>query len=141
MRPLRVKNLLAVLAVIALLFPNPTGFKHKTIYRPDPPYAMGRGNQLPEDCTIISTEAFVRLKPIAYWCKILSLHMKSTDASFTGGHTVVVWKITPVSHVLVYDREGTVQVDTISETAEDIKAAIQKLLKETITITEAHFVE
>jgi hypothetical protein len=64
---------------------------------------------------IVATEYYARLKPVAYWVQIMAFSATVNGVPAKVGHAVVVWKLSRYGHVLVGDAQGTVELQTASE--------------------------
>jgi hypothetical protein len=76
------------------------------------------------DCMVVATELYQRLVEANIWfSKILMFDVTENGKRITG-HAVVVWKITPDGNVYAGDADGTLELDTNSEDAENILLAL-----------------
>jgi hypothetical protein len=82
---------------------------------------------LPNDCAIVATEAYARLNDSAAWCHILRFDIIFPD--HVSGHAVCVWQIELGGKVCVYDRNGTMALETSSRDPRDIVSAMQKVAR------------
>jgi hypothetical protein len=89
-----------------------------------------------QDCAVVATELYARLKPSAYWARIFFFQYTRPDG-FKSGHAVVVWKVDANTQVLVGDRGGTYAIDTSFTDLDLIKAEIES--KNGFTITDAQW--
>lgn len=81
------------------------------------------------DCLIVATEAFSRLKTTASWARIASFHVTRNQEE-VGGHAVVFFQPTSSSNVFMYDRAGSQDLGTQSHDLTDLTGAFNKLLAE-----------
>ncbi len=78
------------------------------------PLALGPRN-IPNDCVLLATEAFVRLRAAGVWVRMVHLGVMVQGTKF--GHAVVCWQPAPGMRILMYDEtlfHGTLQLPTSS---------------------------
>ena len=98
------------------------------------------------DCLLVATENYHRIKPSATWSNILIVRFRIDNSVEIYGHAMVVWKITPRSHVFMADSHGGADLPVTTTFIEDVLAGVQQFWNthshnhKTYTITEGHFV-
>jgi len=98
------------------------------------------GNDLPNDCAILATEANARLATSAAWSQVLFIQVFDFKKLRTFGHALAVWQIHKDGAIIVYDGTGAADLKTHSHQANDIAVELNKL-NPTQPIFEAHFIQ
>lgn len=98
------------------------------------------GNDLPNDCAIVATEASARLGTSAAWSQVLLVKFIDVKTMRVSSHVMIAWQIHKDGAILIYDSDGTLPLDTHSQSAFDIAAAINKVNPKQ-PIFEAKFVQ
>jgi hypothetical protein len=80
------------------------------------------------DCLIVATETYARLKNTAYWARIAGFDY-SANTRNTPGHAVVLYQPTQGSTVWLYDEVGSRDLATKSHDLNELKEAISLWLK------------
>jgi hypothetical protein len=90
-----------------------------------PPPATDKKN----DCLIVATEAYARLKKTSYWAIIGGFTVSQLDNTLIGGHAAVFYQPTTGSNVWAYDRSGSLDLFTQSHDVSDILSAYNARLR------------
>jgi hypothetical protein len=98
---------------------------------PAPQYAQPRrepvtAGRTPEDCAIIAAQAFSKLKPVTAWCQIIDLQF--TNETGGHGHAIVAYKYQTQGNVMLYDADGTLEIQTSATDTGSIMLAFQTRL-------------
>lgn len=98
---------------------------------------------IPNDCAILATEVFARIRPTGCWVKVLHLTIM-LNKLFLIGHAVTVWQLEPNGPILVYDNtlfHGTIVLPISSRDPKAISAALAAGAPSTINILGGNFYE
>lgn len=97
---------------------------------------------LRNECAIVATTAYERLRATGAWVQILDVSIE-----FTGGHVVghamVVWQIRPGAHICIYDQtfiDGTAEMKVRERSVAKIVLELQQHLIG-VKVVEAHFLD
>ena len=97
--------------------------KRELDFRPE--LAPSKGE--PQDCLLVATEAYARLKNTAYWVKIAKFVI-TKDGKVVGGHAALFFQPTQNSNVFMYDRdEGSSDLHTQSHDPLTLELALQNV--------------
>jgi hypothetical protein len=91
----------------------------------------------PNDCLIVATEAYARLKSASYWVRIAGFNYTGGEP----GHAVVLFQPTEGSNVWLYDAAGSKELATRSHELKDIGPAINGYLKAGDGVSNLRWVE
>lgn len=95
------------------------------------------------DCALVATEAYQVLDHVA-WKRIISCEFEISmpdGSTVTGGHAMLVWQPWRGAKLHIYDRSGSMELDTASHEVEAIRIAIQRMMKPELKIISAHYWE
>lgn len=96
---------------------------------------------LPNDCTIVATEARAELSHVTAWCEIINLTYLNLHDGHIYGHSMAVWQVHPKGAILVYDQDGTLELSTNSRSISDILAALQEKWAGDVIVLGGHFLK
>ena len=82
----------------------------------------------PQDCLIVATEAFARLKTTAYWARIAGFTI-TKNGEEVRGHAVAFHQPNATSNVFMYDKSGSYDLDTRSHDLAAITKALNQLVR------------
>ena len=99
-------------------------------------------DDLPQDCAIVASVAYVRIAPIAYWCRMLFIEaLVSSPLPRSAGHVLVAWQMSEGGPIFAYDAGGTYCFEKIHEQdAEKVACELIQNHKE-LTLVKAWFVK
>ena|SRR6187431_403040 len=84
-----------------------------------------QAGELPQDCGLVAAEAYARISPVAYWCRLLMFKAQTVLPPKVGGHVLTVWQMSPSGPVFAYDANGTFYLENVHEQdAEKIACAL-----------------
>lgn len=90
--------------------------------------ALPEGSATPkgeQDCLIVATNALAKLKGSAHWARIAGF-MVTKKFEKVGSHAVVFFQPTETSNVFMYDKSGSLELDTQSHELETVIDALNK---------------
>jgi hypothetical protein len=96
---------------------------------------------LENDCGIVAAEAYSRLKSAASWTRVMAFRAiwrKNGHQMQMINHVITAYQYTPDSHILIFDRSGTAELDTTSHEPKAIAEAIQEFTGD-LVIMEIRF--
>jgi len=129
------------LSVMTLPFWNSTlGKTTKDQDAPQPVVAQP-SSSTPNDCLVVATEVYGRLRTSAHWARIIAFRLN--DGKETVGHAVVLYQPTPTSNVWLYDKTigGSKDIGTQSHDLAEIVNSIESLTNDGIIIEEPHWID
>ena len=84
-------------------------------------------------CTIVAAETYARLRPVAYWCRIIEVR----GVRYVSGqppqkllHVMTAFQYEAEGVVFIYDIQGAIKLPTTSVDAASIQEAFQRTLYE-----------
>ena len=89
------------------------------------------------DCLIVATETYARLKNTAYWARIAGFDFASRDAP---GHAVVLFQPAQGSTVWLYDAAGSRDLGIKSHNLSELKEAISGWLKGNARVSDIRWI-
>jgi hypothetical protein len=81
----------------------------------------------PNDCYVIASQIYARLKTSSYWVKVAGLMIKEKSTNEVGGHAVVFSQLTPSSNVVMSDENGGLDLETKSHDLQEITDAAAQI--------------
>ena len=118
-------------------------YEDKTKDAPQPAVAQPQQSSTPNDCLVVATEIYGRLKTTAHWAEIISFYIDYNDGKPAIGHAVALYQPTLASNVFLYDKliGGSRDLRTQSHDLPEIVNAIESVLKDGVTINEAQWID
>lgn len=129
----------------ALFYPvvRPVSAEKVTIIPVETPQADDvETRQLPNECAIIATEAYERLRVTGVWVRLV--HMELLIDGVTSGHMVVAWQPSPNSPMMFYDDNlfrGTMTIPVSDRNLNSACPILNSLLPSNIRIVRASYIE
>ena len=88
----------------------------------------------------MATETFARLEKSAYWAQIAGFTWFENNTKL-GGHAVVFYQPTQNSNVWMYDRSGSLDLQTKSHDLFEIIAALNRLTRKNLRVESPKWLE
>ena len=92
------------------------------------------------DCLVVATEAYARLKKSSHWAEIAGFTWIE-DEKKIGGHAVVFYQPTEKTNVFMYDRSGSYDLQTRSHDLGEIIAALNQLTRDNLRVESPRWLE
>ena len=86
----------------------------------------------PNDCAIVATEAYYRLKKVSYWIEMVWYQGEHTNGE-KYGHVVVLWQVRKNGRVNLFDATGAYYFLTNSTNLADLLKEIERVKESKIT--------
>ena len=93
-----------------------------------------------KDCLIVATEAFARLEKSAYWAQIAGFTWFENNKKL-GGHAVVFYQPTQNMNVWMYDRGGSLDLQTRSHDLNEIITALNRQTRKNLRVESPKWLE
>jgi hypothetical protein len=101
--------------------------------------AAAAPSSTPNDCMIVATEAYTRLKRTSYWVQMAGI--KFIENGQDKGHPIVFYQPTANSNVFMYDASGSYDLHTKSHDLERLTPVLDSLLKKPARVQSLEWIE
>jgi hypothetical protein len=86
------------------------------------------------DCVIVATEAYKRLRAQGVWAEVVSFRIKCPDRK-EYGHAVCIYQISKADNLCLYDAWGTTELDAKSADLREIERAFNQKITKGYTVS------
>lgn len=107
------------------------GGRYVTVRRPAP-------NRELNDCVVVATAAYSKLKPNAYWVRMAGFGLNSKNEL---GHVVVLYQPTAASKIWLYDKTDSFELQTRSQNLAELTKAITQCLNVGNQVSDIRWVD
>src|SRR5258705_5440312 len=86
------------------------------------------------DCVIVATEAYKRLRVQGVWAEVVSFKIKCPDRK-EYGHAVCIYQISKTDNLCAYDAGGTLELNVKSADLREIERAFNQKITKGYTVS------
>ena len=86
------------------------------------------------DCVIVATEAYKRLRAQGVWAEVVSFKLKCPGGK-EYGHAVCIYQISKTDNLCVYDARGTLELNAKSADLREIERAFNRKITKGYTVS------